>query len=313
MSAPYFLTVTLSPAVDVTWRLRNGFVSGGVHIIQEEVALPGGKGINVAKALSSAGAGVRAAGIVGAAELPAFDGYLQEEGLETTFLAVPFATRGNTMISAANGAEMKFNRPAFPMLDYDAEAIRRHVLEAASGVSVVVMAGSLPARFPAETYRELARAARAEGKVVVLDAAGAALAAGAEAGPEVLKPNLEELEALMGRKVEGESGVRAAVEELLVRHETVVVSLGAEGALFADRGAMIRAVAPKVEAVDTTGAGDTLLGWFCAKYFPARRLTEEAAAFAVAAGAAMAEERGVPFLNPRRVSDLASRARTRVL
>jgi ribokinase len=82
-----------------------------------------------------------------------------------------------------------------------------------------------------------------------------------------LIPNETELAILTDMPVESEAEVSAAAQSLVRQGvETVIVTLGARGALVATREEA-RAIAPvKVRAVDTTGAGDAFIGSF-ARYF----------------------------------------------
>ena len=101
--------------------------------------------------------------------------------------------------------------------------------------------------------------------------------------------------------------MRRALRKLMEAHEAAIVSDGAAGAWFAGRGKILFAKSPDVSRVDTTGAGDALLGQFCADYFPARELTPGIAARAVAAGAAAVEQRGTPLIPAARILELARR------
>jgi ribokinase len=84
-----------------------------------------------------------------------------------------------------------------------------------------------------------------------------------------LMPNETELAILTGLPVEAEAEVSAAAGALLKRgFETVIVTLGARGALLATREGERRIAPVKVEAIDTTGAGDAFIGSF-ARYLAA--------------------------------------------
>lgn len=307
-----FVTVTLNPAIDITLTIQGRLTAGAVHTVASETRTPGGKGINVAKMIAANGRPVCAGGIVGTEDVSFFESELHGAGIRTLFLPVPFPTRRNLMVSGAN-TEMKFNRPGFPDLEYDRAALGRYVLDLASRGTVVVISGSLPTRFRADACARLIPLLKEEGKSVVVDASGAALRAAADAGPHILKPNREELQELAGRSLAADRDVEAAVRALLQKHEVVIVSDGARGAWFGAGALLLHAVPPEVRAVDTTGAGDSMLGQFCADYFPARTLTPEIAARAVAAGAAAVEQHGTPSISVDRMRELAGRARVRAV
>ena len=302
-----FITLTLNPAIDQTLTVEGDLAIGAVHRVRAETATPGGKGVNVAKMIVANGQPVTAGGLLGQEQVSFYMDKLSPLGITCRFLAVPEPTRANLMITDGHGREMKFNRPGFPDLKYDESALSVYVRSLATPGTVAILSGSLPARFPAETYARLIRLFQAAGCATVVDVSGPALTAALLEKPDVIKPNREELEHALGLALDSESAIRLALDELMAEHEVVIVSDGAHGAGFASRGQILFAAPPDVPCVDTTGAGDTLLGQFCADYFPARALTPEIAARAVAAGAAAVEQRGTPFISLARILELSKR------
>jgi len=131
---------------------------------------------------------------------------------------------------------------------------------------VLLHAGPRPAGLAALDH------AHEAGMTISVDPASAAplRACGAErvlgwiAGCDVLLPNLDE-----ARVLSGEHDAEAAARTLLARADAreVVVTLGAEGALWTDGVSLIRVAAPRgVPVVDTTGAGDAFAaGWLAAR------------------------------------------------
>jgi sugar/nucleoside kinase (ribokinase family) len=97
-----------------------------------------------------------------------------------------------------------------------------------------------------------------------LRAAGADAVLGWIAGADLLLPNRDEATALTGED-DPERAARTLVERAGVRE--VVVTLGADGALWTDGATVLRAPAPPAEVVDTTGAGDAFAaGWLAARH-----------------------------------------------
>jgi fructose-1-phosphate kinase PfkB-like protein len=209
------------------------------------------------------------------------------------------------MITDGQGREMKLNRPGFPDLLFDEAALTAYARSLAAPGRTVIISGSLPARFPADTYAQLIRLFRAAGCPVALDASGLPLVEALREKPEVIKPNRHELETALGLTLDSEQAVRGALKKLAAAHEAVILSDGARGAWFASGDKITFAQSPSVPKIDTTGAGDALLGQFCADYFPARALTPAIAARAVAAGAAAVEQPGTPVVSLARILELA--------
>lgn len=306
-----FVTLTLSTTVDQTISVQGDLAIGKVHSVTAETCTPGGKGVNVAKLLASNGFPVTAAGLLGEDRLAFYEATLLPAGITCRFMPLPHPTRVNFMITNGSGQEMKFNRPAFPNAPFDEPALLAYAASLVQPGAIVIMSGSLPARFPTDTYARLIRCFHAAGCPTVVDASGPALAAALQEKPEVIKPNREELEAVLGQSLALDAAMVTALRTLARTHETIIVSDGARGAWFASQKRIWFASAPDVPCVDTTGAGDSLLGQFCADYFPGRAITADLMARAVAAGSAAVEQHGTPVIAHQRVLDLARRVTIR--
>ena len=299
-----FTTITLAPALDRTIHLNASILTSPICRVREETVVAGGKGLNVAKMLSRLGCTVAASGLLGDANCEPFERMLHDFSIENRFVRVHGETRRNLMLLGPDGSERKINFPAFPDLDYADYLLRQIALLAVKRTDIVILSGSLPARFPASAAAELICILKGLGKDAVLDTSGQALALGAAEGPVLVKPNHEEAELLLGRPLSTDDDFRAACRELLKRHQAVILSDGEHGAWFARGTTLLHARAPTVKALDTTAAGDMMLGAFASRYFPDRILTEEAAALAVAAGAAAVELPASLVPDPERIHEL---------
>jgi ribokinase len=104
--------------------------------------------------------------------------------------------------------------------------------------------------------------------------------------------NEHEAAFLLGERVEGVDGALDAAPRLLALGPgSVVVTLGEDGAVFSDGESAQHLTAPKVEVVDTTGAGDAFVGALAAR-LAADVPLRDAVAYAVRAGAAAVTEAG---------------------
>ena len=133
---------------------------------------------------------------------------------------------------------------------------------ASHGGSYVVASGSLPAGVPGDTYAQMADSTAAKGVRFVLDSSGAGLQTTLEKSRVFLvKPSLGELEKLVGRKLD-ENGARQAAADIVARGaaEIVAVTMGADGALLATSGGVLRVPAITVRVRSAVGAGDSFLG-----------------------------------------------------
>ena len=127
------------------------------------------------------------------------------------------------------------------------------------------MAGSIPKAMPEDVYAQIIEALHSVGSAAVLDASGKAFAAGLEAMPDVIKPNRQECAEYLGKSINSEHDVFAALEALGKKAKLVILSDGANGSWFFDAegsGEIKFMAAPEVDVADTTGAGDALFSSF---------------------------------------------------
>ena len=276
-----FFCLCMSPAIDATVTLPRAPKGEGEIFkdVAEEENI-GGKTVNVARWLALRGAPVVCGGLLGEENDRPFAKELAKYGIEDRFVRVPGVTRRNEMIVWPEGA-MKLNRSAFPLLK-SLDGI--DCLAGAEGCGVAVLSGSLPKCCGKEFYADCVRRLKANGITTVLDASGEAMRLGVEAGPDLIKPNAEECEPLVGFVPKTPDEFRKATAMLREKVAHVVISDGGAGAWF--DGEFVPA--PKVEVVDTTAAGDTLLAEFCRRFFSdvAGMSISDAGRWAVAAGSA---------------------------
>ena len=272
-----FLCVCLSPAIDATVRL-NAWPSDGC-IIKDVVdtLAPGGKGLNVARWLAQRGASVACGGLLGADNAAVFEREMAKYGIEDRFVRVAGATRVNEMFVTPQGS-FKINRPAFANLQVSCLPSPVSLVE--SPADAVILSGSLPKGWSDDTYRRLVEAAKAAGAKTVLDTSGRALVEGAKARPDVIKPNAEECEALVGFVPRAPDEFRKATVALKAFCDYPIISDGAAGCWF--DGAFVPA--PEVEVLDTTAAGDTLLAEWCFSGDPRRAVAAGSAACTMPGG-----------------------------
>jgi 1-phosphofructokinase len=290
------ITVTLNPSLDRTIEL-DSLAQGCVQRVTAARLDPGGKGVNVARALLGNGIPTRAVLPVAGVEGDQLVALLEHEGVDVAVVPVLGHTRSNITIAEANGTVTKLNEPGASLCANDLEALAKNVLDAAAPDSWVVLCGSLPPGLRAEAFAALTHRFVAAGLRVVVDTSGLAFQAAVRVGPELVKPNAEELAEAVGRPLRSQSEVIAAARELqdLGAH-TVLVSLGAAGAILVDEAVMV-GESPVAEPRSSVGAGDAFLAGFLAgQYQGASR--SEAFVEALAWGAAAVQLPGTQMPGP---------------
>lgn len=279
-------TVTLNPAVDYTLRVDE-FIAGNLHRPTDTILSFGGKGVNVSRVLTTLGVPNRALGFVAGDVGEMLESGLRHLGVDTDFVHL---LAGNTRINVkiAADAETELNAVG-PTMDAAAfEQLAAQVAALMDGDTLCLCGSVLPG-CGADTYARLL--ACVEGKRVrtVVDATGDALLCALAYHPYLIKPNRDEIAALVGRKLSDDEGVLAAARELQERGaRNVLVSLGGDGALLlTEDGAVHRRTAYRGEVRGTVGAGDsTVAGYLAAVERGAD--ANEALRFAMAAGSATA-------------------------
>jgi ribokinase len=250
----------------------------------------GGKGANQAAAAALLGASVAFLGCVGD------DGFggplvrsLADKGVDTGLMReVPGSSTGAAFITVTPDGENAITVAPGANRRLTAEDVDE-ASESIGDAKVLVAQMEIPL----EVVLRAVEVAAASGTRVLLNLAPPFEVP--RALLEKLDPlviNEHEAAFLLGERVEGVDGTLDAAPRLLALGPgSVVVTLGEDGAVFSDGESAQHLTAPKVEVVDTTGAGDAFVGALAAKLAGDASL-EDAAAYAVRAGAAAVTEAG---------------------
>lgn len=260
---PKVVTVTLNPALDLTGNLET-LTAGTVNLVDKGSLHPAGKGVNVAKVLAELGAEVTVTGLLGADNQEPFCQLFESLAVTDEFVRVQGASRINVKLVEASGQVSDINFPGVAVSEQDVDRFEQRLFALAKEHEVFVMAGSLPRGISPELCAGWVDRLQQLGKHVFFDSSKAALAAGLDAAPWLVKPNDEELSDWAGRQLETEQDLIEAAGQLAQKGiANVVVSLGAEGVMWLDGEGWLRSLPPKMDVVSTVGAGDTLVAGLC--------------------------------------------------
>ena len=237
---------------------------GGETLIGESFStIPGGKGANQAVAAARLGAQVSMVGCVGSdAYGQQLRGALLAEGIDCQAVSVVDGSSGVALIVVDDNSQNAIvivagaNGELMPtVLDrFDA------VLQSADVIICQL-------EVPDATVGHALKRGRELGKTVILNPAPASRALPAEwyAYVDYLIPNESEAMVLSGLAVDSLETAEAAATQLIASGAgKVIVTLGAQGLVFANGSSFEHFPAPRVKAVDTTAAGDTFVGGFAA-------------------------------------------------
>ena len=265
------ITVTLNPSVDRTVDLTAPLERGRVQRACATRQDPGGKGVNISRALSASGVETVAVA-PGDAVDPLFTA-LDAAGVRYDNVPIGVPVRSNIAVTEPDGTTTKINEPGPELDEHTVERIVERIVRRGAGASWLVFAGSVPPGPAPDVYAVVAARARgalgAAAPSYALDTSGAplheALAPGAAVLPDVVKPNGHELAQLLGR-TDGDAleadprAAASAARDLVARGVgAVLCTLGGNGAVLVTPEGAWHAVHEPVTVRSTVGAGDSAL------------------------------------------------------
>jgi len=260
------LTVTLNPALDKIIILEC-LKLGNLNRVKETNILAGGKGINVSEVLTKLNIENKALGIIGGNNGQKINSILEKKKVKSDFIWSEFETRQNLKIKEKNtnreteinenGKVSKENIKDF-LISFD-KIIEKN--------KTVVLSGSLPDGVEKNIYAELIAKAKEKDVKVILDSSGDEFKLALKNSPYLVKPNLEEIENLLGKKINSKDDLKKGAKYLLsLGVRVVMISLGAKGAFIASEKEGYRIYTPQVKISQTTvGAGDTMVAGLAAE------------------------------------------------
>ena len=250
----------------------------------------GGKGANQAAAAALLGASVTFLGRVGD------DGFgeplveaLADKGVDTSLIkASPESSTGTAFITVTPDGENAITVAPGANRSLSAEDVD-DASDAIGDARVLVAQMEVP---PEVVLRAAEVAARQGTRALVNLAPTTEVPRKLLEKLDPLVVNEHEAAFLLEKRVEGVDGALSAAPELVaLGPRSAVITLGKEGAVFTDGESTNHHAAPKVDAVDTTGAGDAFVGALAAKIAQELPLND-AVAYAVRAGAAAVTKKG---------------------
>lgn len=256
-------TVTLNPSIDRQLTLGE-LAIGEVNRAELDQIHPGGKGVNVSRALKSFGADTFAVLVGASLGGRWFDEQLTALDIDHEVIITSGVTRSNLTIVESDGTVTKINEQGFAITPEILDEVRATLNNLELKDQWVVFAGRLNQGAPTDTYLHLAQLARALGARVAIDASDVELSDSLWSdGPDLIKPNQHELASIVGRELGTIHDVIDASREIISRGvKAVLCSLGADGAVYVTADQVVHAEpAHPVNGVPV-GAGDIMLATF---------------------------------------------------
>ncbi|MET9469825.1 1-phosphofructokinase [Streptomyces sp. NPDC006544] len=256
------LTVTPNPSLDRTYEVRS-LDRGEVLRATGDRVDPGGKGVNVSRAVAAAGFRTTAVLPLGGATGALIAELLGARGVDVTAVAIAGQTRSNIALAEPDGTLTKINAAGPELTSEESALLLETVRTGSGGAAWIACCGSLPRGLRPDWYADLVTRAHEAGARTALDTSGPALLAALVARPDVIKPNVPELAAAVGRPLATLGDVVKAAEELRsLGAGAVLASLGADGQLLVSEEGTFYGTASVSSVRSDVGAGDASLAGF---------------------------------------------------
>lgn len=254
------LCISLNPAIDISCDAESVKPTVKTRTFNQ-IHHPGGCAVNVARVIASFGGQPELVYLAGGATGAFLSDCLDILPIKQHHIAAAGPTRiSYTVHDQESGLEYRFVPKGAAVQEDEIADLLDRIERLDAGY--IVASGSLPPNVPDDIYVRIADIAARKNARVILDSSGAALKTALDAGGIYLtKPNLVELEQLLGKKLDRHSAgaeARALVEA--GKAENIVISMGEAGAVLVNAEGMIDIAAPKITARSTVGAGDSFVG-----------------------------------------------------
>jgi 1-phosphofructokinase family hexose kinase len=288
-------TVTVNPALDRTLfipRIAINQVLRANKVIEN----CGGKGFNVSRALKALGLMSTALGFAGGATGKKLHSELESLEIPTQFVWISNETRTNIAIFSEDERDsLKVNEAGPTISNCEQKRLEDLIDELAKPGDYWILAGSLAPGLPVDFYQNLIINIQGHGAKAILDTSGKSLLEGIKAHPFMIKPNQEEVENLLGKKLYEVADLKRASQILYANGIVwVAISCGAKGLVLTNQHGTWYTPAPPVQVVNTVGAGDALVAGLTWAMVNGCQ-PGDIAAWGVAAGSAAASLDGVNF------------------
>lgn len=278
---------------------------------------PGGKGINVSRAIKALGGSSIALGFSAGTNGRIMKDMLTAADIHHDFVDIAGQLRVNTQIIDAQGGHTEVNEPGNKLDDSDFLRLLDRMENYLDEGNIFVLSGSTPPEFPLKNYRKLCKTIKKHGCKLIIDAQGELLQEALGCEPDFVKPNIFELAEAVGDKpsADPEVVVHSARKMLDMGAKAVCVSMGQEGALLTAKDepeSLYVTTTPKIYDEGAVGTGDAMVGAI-ANAMHAGMKFDEVARYAVAMGRACARLAGTEMASLKKVYEVYETTQVYVL
>jgi 6-phosphofructokinase 2 len=307
------LTITFSPCIDKSTSVQELLPERKLHCALPKLE-PGGGGINVARAIKKLGGEAIAIYPSGGYTGKFLNHLVEKEGLTSGVIHTKNETRENiTVFEEITSKQYRLGMPSSELFQNEWEEILA-LVSGCNGVEYIIASGSLPPGVPMDVFGQLAKIAKSKHAKFIVDTSGEPLKHATEVGVFLIKPNLEELAFLSGKKELQSNEIKNIAKEMIAsgKCENIVVSMGAKGALLFTSNSAFSFVPPKVTVKSTVGAGDSMVGGILYAISNGKSMPE-AVQYGVACGTSATMHAGTELCNKIVADELFGRVEVELL
>jgi 6-phosphofructokinase 2 len=213
---------------------------------------------------------------------------LDREGISHCPISIEESTRENlTILEESSGRQFRFGMPGPTLRETEWKRCLGTLVALDLKPNYLVASGSLPPGTPEDFYAQLAQIVKGFGARLIVDTSGEPLRLASQVGVYLLKPNMNEMQSLVGREIRNELELEETAREFVQKghSEVIVISLGAGGALMVSKDGCEHVRAPTVPIKSRVGAGDSMVAGIVLSLANGKSL-RDAVRLGVAAGAA---------------------------
>lgn len=254
------LTFTPNPALDIYTTVEKVTPDDKLRC-KAPTQDPGGGGVNVSRVIKRLGGESTAIYAKGGYTGEMFYDLLAKEQVKQDPVTIKNELRQNFAVTeTSTGKLYRFGMPGAALETTEADELLKKI-DQYPKTEYLVASGSLPPGVSKDFYAEVSKRAKKQQVKFVVDTSGEALSEVLKEGAFLIKPNIRELQDLIGKPATNREEQKALLLYVLknFKVEVIVASLGAKGALLATKGKVQHFPAPRVENISSIGAGDSMV------------------------------------------------------
>jgi 6-phosphofructokinase 2 len=300
------ITVTLNPAVDLNIAADQLVFDDRAYIL-DTFDSAGGRGVNASRVIHSFGGKTLAITLSGGDGGNEFEDLMRRHGFPCEFVPMKNRIRRNLAITDKQGLSVKLNERGAALSAAEIDQMEAAIANRLPKAKWLMLCGSLPPGMPSDFYSRLIVAANGLGVETLLDTDSDPLTLSIESEPTVVTPNQQEAERLLGRALLTRGHFLDAAQRIRdMGAKSVVLSLGARGAVGCTEEGLFEAIPPRVDAVCPIGAGDAMAAAFTWAMVKGKAF-HDSLRWGVAAGTASAMLPGISFASLEQTKEIYKR------